>query len=635
MRNHRSALQLWQWLVLIVSALIIFIGVELLVHYEQQRLRADKLALQLNLADQLRSELEGELNIPSYLTIGLASYIRARNGELRDDELDSLLPGLVKQAPYIRNIGIAPNNRISYIYPLAGNEQALGVYYPDLVEQWPAIANIITEGSAKLTGPITLIQGGTAFIYRYPIFMANGRYWGIVSTVINIEPIWELMTERTARMNLPIALRSKLPDGRFSPSFYGNDALFQAGNPVLNVSIRGADWQMALPAVSMSAQGVTWLRTLLYSVGLIMLLLLSRLLLAMQRLRHNAKALGNNEKMLRSIHDSVIDGIMTIDQHGIIKTANPACYRIFAFSPGSLLGKPWTLLLAPSQQAEAIYHLGKAEQTELECEGQRADGQIFSLQLSHTELPLQQQGHTLFVLRDITERKRIERLQNDFVATVSHELRTPLTAINGTLNLAIGGALGSLTEKQHKMLLLAQQSCKQLHQLVNDLLDFEKLSSGNMRFYLKEVSVLHVVKQSVEQITSGLNRHVTVDDLSAGNSKVLADEARLRQVCINLLSNALKFSPSNTPIVIKVQRQQNHIRVSVFDQGKGVPAAFEPMLFQRFAQADNVAVREQGGTGLGLAISKEIIEKLEGEIGYQRQEQGSCFYFSLPLLPPA
>lgn len=633
MIKYRPAFTLWQWVTFALSATLMLVGAELLVRYEQQRLHAEQLQQRLTIADKLRAQLETELNIPLYLTVGLASYITAKAGQIEDSELDVLLPGLVRQAEHIRNIGIAPGNRISYIFPLIGNEKALGLYYPDIPEQWPVIADIIAKREARLTGPIQLRQGGTAFVYRYPLFMADDSYWGIVSTVIDIEPIWQLLTQGTQRLGVTIALRSRLADGRFSTSFFGDNALFATDSLLLNVAVRGANWQMALPATEQPAARLWLLRALLYLPSLIVLLLLSRLFLTLQQLKHNSEALRDNEQTLRSIHDNVLDAILTVDNTGIIQTANQACYRIYGYTVNSLPGKPWQVLLHPGEDAEKLYSASALAQTELGCRGQRANGEAFDLLISHSTLPLQHKPKHLLVLRDITERKRVERLQSDFVATVSHELRTPLTAINGTLGLALGGALGELSSKQQKMLQLAQQSCKQLHQLVNDLLDFEKLSSGNMPFTIVPVNIVTLLTQCIDELTAGQQRHIPLHNTLAASCLVLADEARLRQVCINLLSNALKFSPADSLIHIELHQQEQQLKVSVMDQGKGVPAAFEPLLFRRFAQADNVAIREQGGTGLGLAICKEIIEKLHGKIGYTPLTPGSCFYFTLPVAP--
>lgn len=634
MTKYRAAFTLWQWLAFSCTTLMILVGVELLVRNEQQRLNAEQLQQQLTLADKLRAQLETELNIPLYLTVGLASYITAKSGNLADAELDSLLPGLVMQAKHVRNIGIAPDNRLSYIFPLAGNEGALNLYYPDLPEQWPVIATIIENRTAQLTGPIQLRQGGIAFAYRYPLYMADGHYWGIISTVIDIEPIWQQLADNAARLGVNIALRNQLPDGGVSQSFFGENQLFSTDNLQINVGVRGANWQMALSAPQSHSSRLTLLRAFLYVCGFVIMLLLYRLFHTLQRLQFSHHALADKEQTLRVIHDNVQDAVITVDAQGVIQTANPACYRIFERPPESVINTHWHHLLCPSAINHGISERNTFPQTEVEGRGRRANGDLFDLLISHTLLPLERKQHVLIVLRDITERKRVERLQNDFVATVSHELRTPLTAINGTLGLALGGALGALNDKQLKMLTLAQQSCKQLHQLVNDLLDFEKLHNGKMAFNVVPLALMPLLEQCIAELNTQQNRKITIESVIQVSCWVMADETRLRQVCINLLANALKFSAPDTEIRIVITQEENHLRVGVIDQGKGIPPAFEPLLFARFAQANSVAVREQGGTGLGLAICKEIISQLQGHIGYQRLTPGSCFYFTLPLAQP-
>lgn len=626
MTKQYSAFTLRQWLAIMFAAILMWIGAESLVRYEQQRLQAEQLQQQLAIADTLRAQIETELNLPLYLTVGLASYLTAKAGQVQDAELNILLPGLVRQAKHIRNIGIAPGNRISYIFPLAGNEQALNLYYPDLTEQWPDIADIIANRRAKLVGPIALRQGGSAFIYRYPLFLADANYWGIISTVIDIEPIWQQLAQNATQLGVSVALRNRLEND----SFFGDHALFTTNNLLLNVAVRGADWQMALSAPNYPISRLWLMRAFLYVISLIMLLLLCRLFHTVQKLKLSSVALRDNEQTLRSIHDNVLDGILTVDNTDLIQTVNQSCSRIFGYSQHELAGQPWQIILAPDENNAALANVSMLQQSEIECKAQRANGEVFDLLLSHTLLPLYNTPRHLLVLRDITERKRIERLQSDFVATVSHELRTPLTAINGTLALAVGGALGKLTDKQLTMLQLAQQSCKQLHQLVNDLLDFEKLHSGNMTFSVKPIQVEPLIAQCIAQLTANQSRQIT---LQAGHTahKVLADEIRLRQVFLNLLSNALKFSAADTVVDIVLEPLTTHLKISVCDKGKGVPIAFEPLLFNRFAQANSASVREQGGTGLGLAICREIITQLNGEIAYQRLALGSCFYFTLPL----
>lgn len=180
----------------LAALLLIFVGtVEYLARLDQQFQQQQQLRHTTVAAAQLRAFLETEVNAPLQLSSGLIGFIVARDGRLQGDELAVLLPNLVKQGRHIRNMGVAPNNRLDYIFPLAGNEAALGLYYPDLVEQWPAIRQVIESQKPLLTGPVDLAQGGRALIYRIPVFLANGEYWGIISTVLNNESLWRRVGE--------------------------------------------------------------------------------------------------------------------------------------------------------------------------------------------------------------------------------------------------------------------------------------------------------------------------------------------------------------------------------------------------------------------------------------------------------
>lgn len=631
MTHKASFLAAWHWLTLLVLGVIALFGTDRLVKYEQQLVASQQWQQELATAGRLRAMLESELNVPLYLTVGLASYIQANNGQLKDEELNILLPGLVQQARHIRNIGIAPGNRLQYVFPLAGNEQALNIYYPDIPEQWPVIADIIRQGKARLAGPIQLLQGGDAFIYRYPLFMNDQHYWGIISTVINIDPILQQISIEAEAQQVRLALRSRLSEQQFSDSFYGDNQLFFDGSLLLNVSLRGAEWQLALQSKNTVADRSASLRLIMYFIAVMFLALLGWLFYYNQQIKQSAEHVQASETYLRSVNDNVMDAIITTDEHGIIETANLACYRLFGYETDSLPGLHWSSLLASPEQLEQLYSATSSPDKEIECQGLRFKGSSFSLLLARCTLNINQQYRQLLLLRDITERKKEERLKNEFVATVSHELRTPLTAISGALGLAVGGALGQLTPSQHKILQLAHSSCGQLSQLINDLLDIEKLSGGHARFDLKPLNLTTLLQQCQSQMQSvAYPRKIQLLG-SEPDYWVLADEQRLRQVCLNLLSNAIKFSPTDSTVSVQCLVLDRAIRVCVIDQGPGVDDNFVPRLFTRFAQADSTDNRKHAGTGLGLAICKEIMTKMHGDIDYQQQKQGSCFYFELPL----
>lgn len=236
-------------------------------------------------------------------------------------------------------------------------------------------------------------------------------------------------------------------------------------------------------------------------------------------------------------------------------------------------------------------------------------------------------------ISDITERKHLERLKDEFVSTVSHELRTPLTSITGSLGLINGGALGAVPDAIKDMLAIAEGNSRRLRQLIDDLLDMDKLIAGKMSFDLQPIKLDELLTecdashQGFAQQLGVRLRHTDCPDL-----QVLADAQRLQQVLSNLLSNALKFSPVQGEVRLYSELEGQSVRILVSDQGPGIPADFTARIFEKFSQADASDRRQKGGTGLGLAISKELIERMGGTIGFISEPQrGSTFWIELPL----
>jgi PAS domain S-box-containing protein len=251
----------------------------------------------------------------------------------------------------------------------------------------------------------------------------------------------------------------------------------------------------------------------------------------------------------------------------------------------------------------------------------------------------------LGVTFDITERKQaeeqrleIERIRTEFVSTVSHELRTPLTSISGSLRLLESGAVGVLPDKAAAMVKIAFKNSQRLARLINDILDIGTLEAGKLNLRMVPVDMVDLLRQSVEANSSYAEQYRVrfVLDEGAEPALVLADPDRLMQVLANLLSNAAKFSATDSDIGVRLKSDLASIRVEVEDAGSGIPQEFQSRIFEKFAQADSSASRRFEGSGLGLSIARKLVEAMDGRIGFTPgARHGTLFHFELPRLDPS
>lgn len=241
------------------------------------------------------------------------------------------------------------------------------------------------------------------------------------------------------------------------------------------------------------------------------------------------------------------------------------------------------------------------------------------------------------IIKDIREVKRVEKLKDDFVSTVSHELRTPLTSISGSLGLVLGGAGGTLSPKAEKLLTIARKNSLRLNLLINDLLDIEKLMAGKMRFDETAVSLPRLLHEALEQHQPYAQQHsVTLRLNTLPDVQLWIDAARIQQVLANFLSNAVKFSPAHSEVVLGAKLDGDTVKIWVKDQGPGISVADQQQLFKRFSQLSHTDSQPKGGTGLGLAISREIALQARGNVGVESGlGEGATFWLELPVYQPA
>ena len=243
-------------------------------------------------------------------------------------------------------------------------------------------------------------------------------------------------------------------------------------------------------------------------------------------------------------------------------------------------------------------------------------------------------GAAIVVMHDISEIRHASNMKSHFLATVSHELRTPLTAITGALGLLHSGTTDPSSAAGARLLGIARENSQRLNELINDLLDMEKLEAGKVALQLEPQDLRAAVVQAMESNRPYAERfqvHWYIPD-GLADMAIIADQRRLQQVLTNYLSNAAKFSHSGGSIRIEWHLKGDSVTVSVVDQGIGIAAEQQPLLFTKFSQLDTTDKRRRGGTGLGLAICKELIERMGGQVGVQSEvDRGSCFWFTLPL----
>lgn len=586
--------------------------------------------------DDLSLNLQGTI-IQNIQTVwGLAANVSVEP-DIDDEGFRELASVIFQLAPELKNIGLAPDYVIRHIYPLEGNEAALGLDLSKGSLPDAQMAEMLETRHAVYTGPINLIQGGQGLAGRIPIFERDsGEFWGVISVILNLDAMYEAVGIPALNQNMRFAMATSDNPRDDTAVFLGDT---QAGwqDPITaTLNMPGTRWTMFAepvggwpnhPESPLLVRGLLFAMVLLvfaFTFWLTSLMLKDR---EMQRRfwglfelapigialysSHRKSLLRSNEAFNQSFGN--LASSLNFFEQGLDEHGTPV--------PGGL-GIQRRLQNDVSFSGVETYLPGR-------------DQALTPIMLQGLRLETHDSESVIWLItEDISEQKKADRLKNEFVSTVSHELRTPLTSISGSLGLLANNAVGELPEKASKLAHIAYRNSRQLTMLINDLLDIEKLAAGKMLFSLRDRSLPLMVQECVENLESyAREQRVSMDLHQLADVRVMVDQQRFHQAATNLLSNAIKFSPREGRVDIYTERHQNSIRLCIRDHGEGVPPEFREQIFQKFSQADASDRRATGGTGLGLAITRELMLHMGGHVDYQSTPgEGALFWLELPII---
>ncbi|MCQ4294366.1 CHASE domain-containing protein [Pseudomonas stutzeri] len=568
---------------------------------------------------------------------------------------------------------------IIYLEPFLGrNLIAFGYDMYSEPTRRRAMQRAAALGETSITGKVTLLQethgNVQAGILLYvPVYRPGTlastpeqRQQALIGFVYSPYRVDDLMRGILRAADLPLALHiyasaGEQPDHLLYASSEAPEAGSARYSKLQQLELYGQTWTLRMDSRPEFEERFHANEVLVFGLGLGLSLLVFLLTssLALRHSRAQALAKEMTRHIRQSRHDLRLseerlslalkgsnDGLWDLDLEAGSMFASPRAWEMLGYRPNELscdlrLWERVTVAEDLAQQKARLAQtmLSNADHFTTELRLQHKHGHIVPV-LLRGYIQRDQQGMAQRIsgtLMDLTERKRVEQMKNDFVSTVSHELRTPLTSISGALGLIVGGALGAAPAPMQQMLEIAYRNSLRLGHLINDLLDMEKIAAGKMSFELREHSLGDLLEESLVSNQALCEQHGVRCTLEhPSDALVWVDGMRLQQVLGNFLSNAVKFTPERGLIRLHSSLRGTRVRISVTDQGPGIPEAFRSRVFEKFAQADASDSRQKSGTGLGLAITKELIERMGGTVGFDCPPgQGTTFWCELPIQIPS
>ncbi len=601
------------------------------------------------LAMTLRSQMEQDLTATILLQKGLAAQF-ATNPDMTTSEFEAFARDLLIGARHVRNLGVSRGTVITDVYPTSGNNAAaIGADYRTLTDQWPAIERAIASRASQLTGPTRLVQGGVGLIGRTPVFRSpisgppgSGEFLGIVSVVIDLGSLWSRLNFAEIEETHSIALRGVDGRGAEGAVFYGDGSLFDGDGTILDVLLPGGSWKLALvpkPGGAMPPELVAarWL-----GIAAALLAGLATFLVAryVEQGRRARRRVAESEGRFRDFAESSADWFWETDpDHRFIWMSVQAesvigrpidtviGQRCVDFAGGAYSAPLWQNhfdhLSARRAFRDFVFPADTARGRRWIRSGgvpvMAADGTFIGYRGSASDIT-EREGERARLADALNQAEAANMAKSSFLAQMSHELRTPLNAIIGFAEIISGQLLGAAAAERYRAYagdILA--SGRHLLSLVNDLLDISRIESGELRIQVEEIEVPALVADAVSMISpsagkAGLALEVDTSDLP----KLEADPRALMQILVNLLTNAVKFTPPGGKVRVTARLEDaGSLLVSVADTGAGIDPDDLARVLQPFEQVESTFVRNRGGAGLGLPIARGLMQVHGGTLAIE------------------
>ncbi|WP_172975917.1 ATP-binding protein [Sulfitobacter sp. THAF37] len=618
----------------------------------------------------IREKFEAQM-VDRVLRLNQLASALAANPDMNQTEFNIKAVDFLLQSNDVINIAAAPDLVVEMVFPKTGNETVLGLNYRNHPKQYAKVREALRSRRGQIDGPVQLVQGGRGLILRQPVFARQGTSsaeepWGIVSVVLDYDSFINSISSDHLTAQYDIVLRERRPDNRPGTELLLGEVAALSRDPVvMTVNVPLGVWELAATPIDgwpKHRPMYLWhwfLRVLFASLvgfGLFYVL----------RLADNRR---RAESRLTNGIEALPHGFVMFNPEGELVAMNKRYAEMHGASSVVRLGVHYEDIVKSSLSKGIIRSaIGREEEWLEEWRNRPLDGSLDPEQvlpngrIIQTSDRLMDDGSVVGLRIDITDLKRAQqaaeaanKAKTDFMGVLSHELRTPLTVILGHARLArhidrlppakaledalaahpeaaqeIKPLLDALTSQVTGMMARLERSGDHLLSLISEILDFAKLESGSQTLQCETRNIDDIVGPVEDQMRPMIEEKGLHFNVKADTGDIHADPSRIRQVLINLVGNASKFTKEGG-IDLTVKVGDDEVEFSVKDSGIGIPEDQVNRVFEAFHQVDSTSTRQFGGTGLGLAISRDIAEAHGGTLTASSVPgEGSTFVLRLP-----